>query len=67
MSNEAGPFTLTLINRGRQTVEIGAGMNILRAVQAAGSPLVSGCTNGHCFTCAAQLLWGRVELPSSFR
>lgn len=61
MSDE-GSYQLTLVNRGRQIVAIGGEQNLLVALEEAGVPMVSGCRTGACFTCACQLLWGRVHM-----
>jgi len=60
--SESQGFTLVLVNRGRREVAVKPGQNLLAALEEADVSVACGCRTGSCFTCGAQLLWGRVHM-----
>lgn len=56
----ARTFTIEVRNRNR-TIEVSGDEPILDAAEAAGLTLPYGCRAGHCISCAARLIEGRVE------
>ena len=57
----AGPFTITLANRGEQSFAVTAEAPLLETLEAHGLSLPYGCRYGGCISCAARLLAGAVE------
>lgn len=56
---------VTMVNREGPPLEIREDHTILEAAEAQGLRLPAGCREGHCISCAARLLEGRVEQPGA--
>ena len=54
-------FTITLANRGGQSVSVAANRPLLDSLEAHGMSLPYGCRYGGCISCAAKLLAGVVD------
>lgn len=54
-----------VVNRDWPAFEVREDRTILGAAEEAGAALPSGCRDGHCISCAARLLDGRVDQPGA--
>lgn len=61
MADPAEAHRVTLANRDGPPLRVGEDQTILDAADRAGVRLPSGCRDGHCISCAARLLEGRVD------
>lgn len=56
---------VALANRDAPALEVREDETVLAAAEAAGVRLPSGCRAGHCVSCAARLVEGRVVQPGA--
>ena len=65
MADPAEEHCITLANRDGSRLRVREDQTILDAADRAGVRLPSGCRDGHCISCAARLLEGRVDQPEA--
>lgn len=65
MSDAVESHRVTLANREAPALEVREDETILSAAGEAGVALPSGCRAGHCISCAARLVAGRVAQPGA--